>query len=404
MAHIQNVWEDDYTTNKANRYQCCGCSACESVCGKKAISMKTDKEGFLYPLVDECKCVDCGQCTKVCPIVNRCEEDAPYLKTYAGYSTNERIINLSASGGVATALALSTLQKGGVVFGVKMNGDYAASEYCIARTKEENWAFSGSKYTQPNKTDILKQVKEELQKGIQVLFTGCPCDVAALHRFLNKNYDNLLTCELFCAGVTSDKVLEDYRKVREEKEGAKIKSFSFRTKDKGWFVGHIKEIYDNGKVYYKNFYGSYLGFAFLTFKRPSCCHCQYKQSVTYCDIKIGDFWGIKESDPYWNPKGVSVILTKNQKGIAAIESLDDFKLFEIEHKKATVNNAGFMGLPSAVLEKNRNLFEDWYINHDSGLVRACRKTANWGFWIKYYVPSSFHSFMKKVFHSIIDKK
>ena len=99
-----------------------------------------------------------------------------------------------------------------------------------------------------------------------------------------------------------------------------------------------------------------------------------------------------------------MILTRNKKGIAAIESLDDFRLFEIEHKKATVNNAGFMGLPSAVLEKKRNLFEDWYINHNSGLVKACRKTANLGFWIKYYVPSSFHSFLKKVFHSIIDKK
>ena len=75
--------------------------------------MKADKEGFLYPLVDECKCVDCGQCTKVCPIVNRCEEDEPYQKTYAGYSTNECIINKCASGGAGTALAFSTLQRGG---------------------------------------------------------------------------------------------------------------------------------------------------------------------------------------------------------------------------------------------------------------------------------------------------
>lgn len=37
--------------------------------------MKADKEGFLYPVVDVGKCVDCGLCTKVCPVVNECNEE-----------------------------------------------------------------------------------------------------------------------------------------------------------------------------------------------------------------------------------------------------------------------------------------------------------------------------------------
>ena len=404
MAHIQNVWDNDSITNNQARQDCCGCSACEQVCGKAAITMREDQEGFLYPVVDEEKCVDCGLCTKVCPVTNKCESVEPYIKSFAGYSTNERIINACASGGVATALSLDTIRKGGVVFGVRFNEEYDQSEYCAVRTEEELWKLCSSKYVQPDKSGVFKQVKEKLQNGIRVLFVGCPCDVAALYRFLRKQYDNLLTCELFCAGVTSHRILVDYKALREKKIGSKLVALNVRNKEKGWFVQHIKEEYENGKFFYKNHFGTYLGYGFLTFRRPSCYHCQYKQDATYCDIKVGDFWGIKDSDPYWNPKGVSVILAKTDKGIAALEALSEFNLYEINHTKATINNAGFMSSPSEALQERRRLFEEVYVKEDKGLKNASKKTAPWSFWVKYYVPSSFHTQLKKLLHAVIDKK
>lgn len=404
MTHIQNVWKDSILTNEENRYQCCGCSACESVCGVKAISMRYDKEGFSYPVVDEGKCINCTLCTRVCPMTNECENKSPYIKSYGGYSTNERIINSCASGGVATALALTVIRNGGIVYGVRFNGEYSASEYARIDNVEDLRALCSSKYVQPSKSGIHAAVKTDLNNGLQVLFTGCPCDIAGLKRYLRKDYGNLLTCELFCAGITSNKVLDEYRTLREKKVKSRLTAFNVRNKEKGWFVQHIKEEYQNGKVFYKNHFGTYLGYGFLNFRRPSCYHCQYKRDTTLCDIKVGDFWGIKETDPYWNSKGVSVILAKTAKGKEAIEALPDFYLCEIDHKKATINNAGFMGCPSGALLKRRGRFAQVFIEQEKGLAEACKATAPKSFWFKYYVPTSCHSFLKKIFHTIADKK
>lgn len=403
MAHIDNFWLDVNTSNKNNRQYCCGCSACESICGKNAILMYPDQEGFLYPKVDESRCVDCGLCVKVCPVQNECPNETPYVKSYGGYSTNKRIIQSSASGGVATALSISIIESGGVVFGVQFNKKYDAAEYVKVESIDELWSLCSSKYIQPLKTGVHVLVKAELLKGRNVLFVGCPCDIAGLKRYLLKEYDNLLTCELFCAGVTTNKLLKDYRRIRENKVGSKLISFNVRNKDKGWFVQHIKEEYENGKIFYKNHFGTYLGYGFLTFRRPSCYYCQYKQTKTYCDIKVGDFWGVKDTDPFWNPNGVSVILAKTQQGKVALEKLSDFKLYEVDYAKATTNNHGFMYKPGRALEEKREVFGKIFISENKGLAAACKKTAPWSFWIKYYVPSSLHMIMKKIYHKFVDK-
>ena len=48
--------------------ECCGCSACYSICPRGAIMMVEDQEGFEYPDIDENKCVRCYKCLYVCPI------------------------------------------------------------------------------------------------------------------------------------------------------------------------------------------------------------------------------------------------------------------------------------------------------------------------------------------------
>lgn len=403
MAHIENFWLDTGFSNKNNRSHCCGCSACESICGKKAITMHSDQEGFMYPKIDENRCVDCGLCVKVCPVLNECSNNKPFIESFGGYSTNKNIIQSSASGGIATALSISVIQNGGVVFGVQFNQTYSSAEYVKVETIDRLWNLCSSKYVQPLKSGIHNLVKNELLKGRKVLFVGCPCDVAGLKRYLRRDYDNLLTCELFCAGVTTDKLLVDYRNMREKKIGSKLIYLNVRDKDKGWFVQHLKEKYENGKVFYKNHYGTYLGYGFLTFRRPSCYHCQYKQMKTYCDIKVGDFWGIKDTDPFWNPNGVSVILVKTEKGSQALKKLDDFKLYEVDYTQSTINNHGFMSWPGQILEEKRNRFGQILVSKDGGLVKACKKTAPLSFWVKYYVPSSFHTIMKKIYHKFIDK-
>lgn len=50
--------------------ECCGCSACYSICDNDAIIMVSDEEGFFYPHIVEKKCLRCYKCIKVCPIKN----------------------------------------------------------------------------------------------------------------------------------------------------------------------------------------------------------------------------------------------------------------------------------------------------------------------------------------------
>lgn len=404
MTHIQNVWANNTLTNKQNRSQCCGCSACESICKKKAISMKADKEGFLYPVVDVGKCVDCGLCTKVCPVVNECNNNNHYLKIYAGYTKDDVLLNQCATGGIGTALALYIVKKGGVVFGVQYSPDYKNVEYGIATTEEEVRRFCGSKYVQASKTGIFEKVKKCLNTGRFVLFTGCPCDVSGLKNYLRIDYKNLITCELICAGITSHKVLNDYRVWSESKNGKHIEKINMRHKLRGWFVTSLEETFNDNSKKYKNFYATYLGHAFLTFPRPSCLKCQYRGTVSQADIKIGDFWGIKDSDEFWNPNGVSVIFVNTQKGLDILKMLDDFALFETTYEYATKGNHSAVENHGEYYVRLRDKFEQLYIIEGKGLIPSCKATASNGFWVKHFVPDNFHTIMKKLYHAIIDKK
>ena len=49
-----------------DKSSCCGCSACYAVCPAGAIEMKSDGEGFLYPVIDPGRCVRCHKCMQVC--------------------------------------------------------------------------------------------------------------------------------------------------------------------------------------------------------------------------------------------------------------------------------------------------------------------------------------------------
>lgn len=55
----------------SRKEECCGCTACYSICPQNAISMVEDEEGFLYPVIDEEKCVCCNACVKNCSFVKR---------------------------------------------------------------------------------------------------------------------------------------------------------------------------------------------------------------------------------------------------------------------------------------------------------------------------------------------
>lgn len=405
MSHISNIWLNDIQTNTERNVDCCGCGACYNICTKKAIIMKYDEEGFLYPVVNENVCNNCGLCTRVCPILNKCQENQ-YISVYGGYTSDSLILQNSTSGGIITEISKLIIQNKGTVFGVKYSQDYVKTEYSVAQTSEELNAFAYSKYVQSEKNNIFQQVKSELNNNKHVLFVGCPCDVAALKLYLGKDKDNLITCEVVCMGVTSYKIAEDYKKWSEKKNKSKIIFINARSKKKGWFVPHLEEHFENGKVKCSTLFGTYYGYGFQIFNRPSCLKCQYRGQVGEGDIRVGDYWGIKKTDLFWNPMGVSSIFVRTQKGLNIINELKNYRiiLYDSNYETATRSNMSSYKNKSKKYIDLRNKFAQIYIKERKGLISACCHTATISFWIKHYIPDEFHDFLKRIYHVICDKR
>ena len=167
-----------------SKYDCCGCEACAQRCAHNAISMKRDKEGFLYPIIDPNKCTKCDICEKVCPVINQKLPSEP-IKTYAAKNKDEIVRLQSSSGGIFTLLATKTINNGGIVFGAKFNEQWEVV-HDSAETIDDLAKFRGSKYVQSRINDNYIKVEQFLKQGRQVLFSGTPCQIAGLKKYLIK--------------------------------------------------------------------------------------------------------------------------------------------------------------------------------------------------------------------------
>ena len=195
-------------------------------CPNACIIMLEDEQGFLYPKVDTAKCIDCGLCEKVCPVLNHGEPRQP-LVCYAAIHHDEKIRLASSSGGVFTALAEYVITNSGVVFGARFNEKWEVV-HDYTETIEGLAAFRGSKYVQSTIGDNYRLAEQFLKDGRQVLFTGTPCQIAGLNNYLRKEYENLLSVEVACHGVPSPLVWREYIKDKNPT------SINFRDKRNGW--------------------------------------------------------------------------------------------------------------------------------------------------------------------------
>lgn len=290
-----------------DKHKCCGCTACQSACPKQCISMKVDTEGFLYPSVDLSACVDCHLCERVCPVINRSDSTKP-LRTLAAVNSDESVRLSSSSGGIFTALAEKVISEGGKVYGARFNKDLGV-EHCGADGSEGIAEFRGSKYLQSTMGDTYKDVRSELDRGTKVLFSGTPCLVAGLRRFLRKDYDNLIAVDFVCHGVPSPAVWQGYLRTFSD---ASIDYAAFRDKQQGW---HRFGIFSDNR-----FMQVFLANLSL---RPSCYDCPAKSGSSESDITLGDFWGIEHIDSTMDDdRGTSLVLVNSPKGQSVIDSLN----------------------------------------------------------------------------------
>ena len=305
----------------APRYRCTGCGACASGCPKDAITMTRDKEGFSYPVIDPDRCVHCGHCTSICPLLCQ-REPNPLPAAFAAWNRDEQIRKDSTSGGVFTALADYVLEGGGVVFGAALDGKQHLRHVACFR-KEDLWRLRGAKYVQSDLGDTFREIKLIL-KTRPVLFSGTPCQVDGLYRYLGCRPENLTTCDLVCHGVPSPGVWEDMARSIEKRKGKGLQAVRFRNKVTGWKNSHFTTVYDDGTVDTAPLFSTEYGRAFgrALFLRPSCHCCAYTNLNRPGDFTLGDFWGLKDDElPEQQKKGVSLLLVNTAHGSHIFDKL-----------------------------------------------------------------------------------
>ena len=305
----------------ADRGACTGCTACASGCPKDAIAMERDKEGFDYPVIDPDKCVRCGRCTAVCPMLHEREQKS-LPAAFAAWNRDDQIRKDSTSGGVFTALAEYVLEGGGVVYGAVMDGKQHLRHIACFR-KEDLWRLRGAKYVQSDLGDIFREIREAL-KVRPVLFSGTPCQVDGLYRFLGSRPENLTTCDLVCHGVPSPGVWEDMARSIEQRKGKGLQAVRFRNKVTGWKDSHFTTVYDDGTVDTAPLFSTEYGRAFgrALFLRPSCHRCAYTNLNRPGDFTLGDFWGLRPDElPEQQEKGVNLLLVNTAHGSHIFDQL-----------------------------------------------------------------------------------
>lgn len=346
-----------------DKKDCCGCSACVQTCPKHCIKLAEDAEGFLYPTAYNDACVKCGKCDSVCPMLLLNEPQEPMV-TYAATNPNEYVRSQSSSGGIFSILAEYVIRQGGVVFGAAFNDNWEVV-HSYTESFEGLAKFRGSKYVQSQIGDSFSNAERFLKEGRFVLFSGTPCQIAGLKRYLRKEYDNLLAVDCVCHGVPSPGIFRDYL----GSVSRPITKVNFRDKRTGWKHYSItvkSESSELSEVYHNNEYMQ--GFLSNLYLRPSCYDCHFREGKSGSDITLGDYWGIDKIKPELDDdKGLSLVIANNKPANDLLIAIDG-NLTEMQLSDAIKYNPSIT--TSVSIPKFRRLFF-WTRKH-FGLKPAIR--------------------------------
>ncbi len=311
--------------------------ACVNICPKQCIEMKPGKLGHLYPAVNQNECIDCKLCHKICPENNGSLSLNYPLTAYAAWHKVESDYLTSTSGGAATAFAQYVLRNGGVVYGCASSKGIHIEHVRVA-SEADVVLLKGSKYVQSFIGDVYRQIRQDLNGGLMVLFIGTPCQCAGLRSFLRKGYENLYCVDLICHGVPSQELLKSHVGKVSMKRGELVQ---FR---KGNDMGLRIFDNENRQIYYSNvWYERFKDAYYNTFidgytYRDSCYRCRYANPSRCSDVTIGDFWGLGDDLEHDNVNGCSCILPVTEKGAELVKN-SELELHERPVDEAVRGNA-----------------------------------------------------------------
>lgn len=340
--------------NVEKNKKCCGCGQCADICPKKCITMKLNKNGFIRPIIDNKKCILCNKCVKSCPTINIIESSNTIhdIKSYAVWMNSEDILQ-SSSGGVFYALARNfIIEKRGSVIGCTLMPNNKAIHICINTIKDLT-RLQGSKYIQSNLTGMFALVKKKINQNEYILFSGLPCQIAALYKYLGtlSNSSYLYTIELICHGVPS------FYAVKGALKTLKVKQiYSFRTKfidasQKNCFHISVKGkpqipkdayIYDketDKSIILNRKYDLFYKFFFSDLALNDICYkCKYSKIPRISDVSLADLWGNKHPFQSNYDKGISLVLCNNERGNNLIKNNKDLFYHSIQWEQFLFGN------------------------------------------------------------------
>lgn len=303
---------------------CCGCSACYSICPRQAIAMEEDSKGFRYPIIDNSKCVGCGLCKRVCRFPLNKENLGDIQRFFAIKHKDKKVVRSSQSGGAFTLFSDWILEQNGVIYGAKLNTSDFSVSHVRADSAGQRDLMRGSKYVQSDMHGCFDLVASDLLNGRFVLFSGTPCQCDGLLSFLDLkhiNVDRLYTADIICHGVPSQKMFKSFVKWNEKRYGITVSNFLFREKYKYPWGKHIEKIvFENGKTVYSEWFANI--FYNDCSLRGSCFNCHYAFPVRNTDLTYADFWGIGKCRPEMNDRyGCSALIVHSEKGLDLLEKL-----------------------------------------------------------------------------------
>ena len=301
---------------------CFGCGACAAVCPKQALRMTPDADGFLFPEIDFGRCVKCGKCRRACPAG---ATPSPRPRDPEFYSVRHRereIREKSTSGGAFTALSDAVLARGGAVAGAVWTPDFQV-RHAVASDPAARDAMRGSKYVQSDTSGVFPEVKKLLDEGREVLFSGTPCQVAALYGFLGESgrCENLITVDFICHGAPSPKVFRAYLEDLSAKRGSPVRQVRCRDGKLGCVPMRIGADFADGGAYLEDCEHDPYFRLFLSgiINRRACAACPYTRVRRGSDLTIADNWRFGAFAPEWDDNsGVSTLLVNTPRGAALL--------------------------------------------------------------------------------------
>lgn len=337
--------------------KCCGCGMCAQICPTHAIKMEEDDLGYIYPVINEDKCVNCGKCYNTCAFNKNADFELP-IDTYAAVRADAEKLQKSSSGGVFAAIAESLLKSSEdwVVAGCALD-DKQNAKHVVVRKYDKLDTLYGSKYVQSSMENIYQEIKCELDNNKKVLFSGTPCQVAAIKEYVGNSSD-LFTIEVICHGVPNQRMFTSYLKSL----SPQIVKFTFRDKKQGWsFNNSYENAVSVKKVNHR--LSSYMTY-FLNGDtyRDSCYVCPFAKETRGADITIGDFWGIIRECPDLKDKvdiekGVSCMIVNTEKGKTLIEKAEILK-YPVDYMSIRKGNEP-LNHPSRYTDRRKDVMSIW---------------------------------------------